>query len=86
MTGVAANSDAAERGLVTGDVIFRVEDSPVTTPAEVQQQLDEARARKRIFVLVLVQPTARAPDVPAAQAAPLWRERPTWLALRVGTE
>jgi serine protease Do len=82
VTGVAANSDAAERGLIAGDVILRVEDRPVTTPAEVQKQLDEARAQKRIFVLVLVQPTARASEIPAAQAAPLWQGQPAWLALR----
>jgi serine protease Do len=56
VTGVAANSDAAERGLAAGDVILRVQDKPVSTAAEAQSAFAAARADKRRFVLVLLAP------------------------------
>ncbi len=100
VTGVAANTDAAERGLVAGDVILQVQEHPVGTPAEVQQQLEAARAAKRAMVLVLVQPKlqpqpatqevgmpgAKTPS-PMAQKQTMMGLRwgpPKWIALRLG--
>jgi serine protease Do len=74
VTSVAPNSDSGRRGMVAGDVILRVQDKPVATPAEVQSDLDAARASKRDFVLMLVLPKVR--PVPG----------PKWVALRVGTD
>ncbi len=58
VTEVAANSMAANRGVVTGSVIVKVEGSVVTTPAEVQHDLVAAQATKRRNALLLV----RGPD------------------------
>ena len=80
VTGVAGNCDAAERGMVAGDIITRIQDSLVRTPAEVLQSLDRARADKRKFVLMLVWPKPK----PQSQAQPL-APAPKWMALRVGT-
>jgi serine protease Do len=71
VTGVTADSDPARRGMVTGDVILRVLDTTVATPAEVQSGIDAARAAKRPLVAMLVLPKVR--DVPG----------PKWVALRV---
>ena len=72
VTNVVAGSDAGERGLVPGDVILRVQDKPVTNPAEWRAKLDEARAQKRDYAMVLVWPKVH--DRPGAR----------WVALRVG--
>jgi serine protease Do len=71
VTGVAANSDAAQRGMTSGDVILRVQDKTVATPAEVQAGIDAAKAAKRDHVLMLILPKVR--DVPG----------PKWVALDV---
>jgi serine protease Do len=73
VTSVASNSDAAHRGLASGDVILRVQDKPVATPDEVWAGVNAARAGKRDFVLVLVLPKVR--DVPG----------PKWMTLQLGT-
>ncbi|WP_428483945.1 trypsin-like peptidase domain-containing protein [Rhodopila sp.] len=59
VSDVAANSDPAHRGMVSGDVILRVQDQPVATPAEAQSRIEAARASKRAFVLMLVLPKVR---------------------------
>jgi serine protease Do len=74
VTGVAANSDAAERGLAAGDVILRVQDKPVSTPTEAQAAFSAARARKRQFVLVLLAPK------------PHDKAGSTWVTLRVAED
>jgi serine protease Do len=74
VANVAPNSDAGRRGMVTGDIILRVRDKPVATPADVQSNLDAARAGKRDFVLLLVLPKVR--PVPG----------PKWVALRLGSD
>jgi serine protease Do len=56
---VVANSDAARRGALAGDVILRVFDKPVTSPAEVLHGIETARGEKRPFVLLLVLPKVR---------------------------
>ena len=73
VTGVAANSDPARRGMASGDIILRVQDKPVATPAEVQSGIDAARAAKREYVLMLV--------LPKKQEAP----GPKWVALQIAT-
>jgi hypothetical protein len=72
VTSIAANSDAARRGMVSGDVISRVQDKPVVNPAEVQFEIDAMRAMKRDFVLLLVLPKVR--NV----------QGPKWVPLRLG--
>jgi len=71
VTSVAANSDSARRGMTSGDVILRVQDLPVVTPADVRSGVDSARAHNRNFVLMLVMPKVR--KVPG----------PKWVALQV---
>jgi serine protease Do len=69
--GVAAGTDAFDRGLVPGDVILRVQDADVATPAQVQAAIDASRAQHKSFILALV--------LPKVQQTP----GPRWLALRV---
>ncbi|HYZ22678.1 MAG TPA: trypsin-like peptidase domain-containing protein [Rhodopila sp.] len=73
VSAVAPNSDPSRRGMANGDVILRVQDKPVATPADVQAGVDAARADKRDYVLMLVLPKVR--DVPG----------PKWVALALGT-
>lgn len=68
---VTTGSDPANRGMQSGDVILRVQDKSVATPADVQSGIDAARASKRDYVLMLVLPKKR--DVPG----------PKWIALQV---
>jgi serine protease Do len=71
VSAVTPGSDAAQRGLVAGDVILRVQDQPVASPAEVQGALAQERAAKHQFAMLLV----------------LQKERkfpgPSWLVLRL---
>ena len=69
--GVAAGTDAFDRGLVPGDVILRVQGTEVGEPQQVQAAIDAARAQQKTFVLALVLPKVQ--QVPG----------PRWLALRV---
>lgn len=70
---VAANSDPALRGMTSGDIILRVQDKPVTTPEDVQANIDAARAAKREYVLLLVLP--KKSETPG----------PKWFALQLST-
>ena len=72
VTGVAAGTDAAERGLAPGDVILRVQDAAVNSSADVQAKLDEVRDEKRSFALLLVLPKVKT------------RPGAKWVPLRVG--
>jgi serine protease Do len=69
--GVTPDSDPARRGMVSGDVILRVQDKQVATPDEVLSDINAARTAKRDFVLMLILPKVR--DVPG----------PKWVALRL---
>jgi serine protease Do len=69
---VAADTDAFERGLVSGDVILRAQNTDVHTPEEFQAAVDAARAAHKAFILALVLPKVQ-------QTAP----GPQWMALRV---
>jgi serine protease Do len=74
ITNVKAGSDAARRGAVAGDVILRVADKPVASPAEVQHAIAAARDEKRDFVLMLVWPKVQT--VPG----------PRWVTLRLNED
>jgi serine protease Do len=69
--GVAAGTDAYERGLVPGDVILRMQRTEVSEPQQVQAAIDTARAEHRTFVLALVLPKVQ--QIPG----------PRWTVLRV---
>jgi len=73
VAGVMANTDAADRGLATGDVILRVQDQPVASPQSVQAVIDSVREQKRTFAVMLV--------LPKVQQLP----GPKWMALRVAS-
>lgn len=98
VTSVARNTDAADRGLVAGDVILQVQDHQVSTPAEFEQRLNEARESKHKLMLVLIQPKlqpetqaqtagmpgkAQSPPTPAQSAMGLQWGPPKWVALRI---
>ena len=72
ITGIAAGTDAAMRGLSPGDVILRVQSQQVRTPQQVQAQVDAARTHHRLYVAALV--LKKAQDTPD----------PVWIPLRVG--
>jgi serine protease Do len=55
ITDVAPNTAAADRGLKAGDVIMEVQQGEVSSPADVQKQVDSARKADRKFVLMLIQ-------------------------------
>ena len=71
VTDVAAGTDAARRGLAPGDLIVRVQEKPVLSATEVRAAFDVARAQKRPFVLVLVEPGVTK------------RSEAEWVALRL---
>jgi serine protease Do len=74
VTGVMAGTDAWLRGIGAGDVITRVDDVAVTSGADVQHEIDRARALGRKFALFLVQQRDPGP------------EEPVWKALRIGND
>ena len=71
ITGVALDSDPAEQGVAAGDLVLRVQDRQVGTPAEVQSDIDAARSANRDYVLMLI----------AQKTAPM--PGPKWVALRL---
>lgn len=71
ITGVAANSQAAETGLAPGDVVLRVQNTTVATTEQLREALEVARADKRRYVMALVLPKLQ--QIPG----------PRWVALRV---
>jgi serine protease Do len=74
ISAVQPNSDAARRGAVSGDIILRVQDKVVATPADVQQAITAARAEQRPFVMMLVLRKVR--KVPG----------PSWVTLRLNED
>jgi serine protease Do len=71
VSAVTPGSDAAERGLQVGDVLLRVQEKTVASPAEAQAALAEERAAKHQFAMLLVLEKART--VPG----------PSWVAVRL---
>ncbi len=55
LTGIVPNTPAMGHGLKAGDVILRVQQTAVATPADVQKQIDEARKRHLHHIVLLVQ-------------------------------
>ncbi len=76
LTGVLPGSDAAHRGLAPGDVIMQVGDAQVRSAADLQQQIDLARADQRAFALFLVYRKDQA-------MTPAQRPLAKWIALRL---
>ena len=76
VTGVLPGTDAARRGFGPGDVIEQVNDDAVTSAADLQRGIDQLRAEKREFALVLV--TRKNQPVTAAQLP-----GPKWITLRL---
>jgi serine protease Do len=54
VTAVQNDSEADEHGVVPGDVILKVQESTVSTPQQVQQQIDAARQQNRPFIAILL--------------------------------
>jgi serine protease Do len=55
VTDVTAGSSAAERGLTPGDLIIEVQQTRVSNPQEVREQLDRLRKQNRASALLLVE-------------------------------
>ena len=75
ITDVNPNGRAAERGLKPGDVVAEIQQSEVSTPADIQDRIAQARRAKRASVLMLVQngEGMRWVPLPIAAAAPSQR-------------
>ncbi len=76
VTGVLPGTDAAQRGIDLGDVIEQVGDAPVATAADVQREIEHARAENRGFALFLVM---RKNQV----VTPAQEPGPKWMALKI---
>lgn len=76
ITDVDPNTPAADRGLRPGDVIAEVQQTEVTTPADIQKQVDAARKADRKNVLMLIQREGGVQYVPLALSkAPAPKEK-----------
>jgi serine protease Do len=64
ITDVAPNTAAADRGLRPGDVIMEVQQGEVSSPADIQKQVEAARKADRKFVLMLIQREGSTQYVP----------------------
>jgi serine protease Do len=74
VTGVMSGTDAWLRGIGVDDVITRVNGVAVTSGADMQHEIDRARAEGRKFGLFLVQQKDAGP------------EEPVWRALRIAND
>ena len=54
VVGVADGSEAADKGLETGDVILKVDNRDVSTPEDVARIISEVTQAKRAKVLLFV--------------------------------
>jgi serine protease Do len=79
ISGVAANTDAADRGLAAGDVILRVNKVVADSPASVRRVFDEIRAQHHTMAMLLVLPKV----VP--RTTPKWAG-PKWVPIRVASD
>jgi len=55
IAGISPSSDAATKGLQRGDVILKIGQKPVTSPAEAADAVDAERKAGKDTVLMLVQ-------------------------------
>ena len=68
VTGVDPNSQAAERGIQTGDTILWVDNLPVTSPAEVEKVIADARSGGKEAILLRIKSGERTLFVPLSLA------------------
>ena len=68
VTEVDPNGQAAERGIQTGDVILSVDNAPVTSPAEVEKKVADAKAGGKEAVLLRIKSGDRTQFVPLSIA------------------
>jgi len=68
VTGVDPNSQAAERGIQTGDTILWVDSLPVNSPAEVEQVIADAKAGGKEAILLRIKSGERTVFVPLSLA------------------
>ena len=54
ITKVQPNTTAADKALLAGDVIVKVQQEPVAAPEDVERRLAEASGQKRAHALVLI--------------------------------
>jgi serine protease Do len=76
VSGIQRDTEAARRGLGVGDLILRIDDVPIGSAADMQQQIDRARAAHHDFALFLIVPKTA---VEKGSKFP----GPKWIALRV---
>jgi serine protease Do len=72
VTDVVPGSDAARRGLTSGDIIVRVDRDATALPDDVWKAINAERAEKREFTMMLV--LQKHPQAPGAE----------WVVLRLG--
>jgi serine protease Do len=68
VTGVDPNSQAAERGIQTGDTILWVDNRPVTSPAEVEKVIADAKSGGKEAILLRIKSGERTLFVPLSLA------------------
>jgi serine protease Do len=68
VTGVDPNSQAAERGIQTGDTILWVDSLPVNSPEEVEQVIADAKAGGKEAILLRIKSGERTVFVPLSLA------------------
>jgi serine protease Do len=68
VTGVDPNSQAAERGIQTGDTILWVDSLPVSSPEEVEQVIADARSGGKEAILLRIKSGERTVFVPLSLA------------------
>lgn len=72
ISDVLPDSDASRQGIGPGDVILRLHTKPVTTPEEVQAEIDAARNESRGYIAMLILPKVQ--NMPG----------PKWVGLQLG--
>ncbi len=72
ITDVLSDSDPSRQGIGAGDIILRVPGKPVTTPEEVQSEIDAARNESRGYIAMLILPKVQ--NLPG----------PKWVGLQLG--
>ena len=53
VTGVDPDAEVSDRGVAPGDVILKVQDTPVTSPDQVQHLVQQARAQRRTVAMLV---------------------------------
>ena len=71
VTAVTPNTDAAQRGVVAGDAILRVQNQPIRSTEDFLAALDAARRQHHAYVLVLLLPKQQVTSGPEWRALAL---------------